>query len=215
MEIISLGSNCCVAYQKQQLNLKKETYPFDWLRVDSLNDINQCLDDNFYYFTKWIKINESTKFPIFRDDFEINDSKSIIMQNKYNMRFYHDFSDNSNEEEIREKYERRIKRFYQLIHSTTKIHFIRDEVRANKINNDIIDKFINNIIKINPKCQFTLTIILHQPKTILDDSILKTDHKSVSETTNVVLKINLVIDNKEFGDWTRPNVDWVDIFKIN
>ena len=34
-EFISIGSSCCPALSLRKLNLKKETYPFDWVRSNT------------------------------------------------------------------------------------------------------------------------------------------------------------------------------------
>lgn len=200
MEYISLGSTCSIAFQKQKLGIKKETYPFDWLRVESLDDINDLFDNSFQDFLNLTKVNESDKFPVFDEEFpnliSNCNSKSIIMKNKYEMKFYHDFNDKTNFEEVRLKYERRIERLINLIKSDKPICFIRDELKPNKINNKIIDRFVEIIKSINPKSQFELIIILHQPK-------------------NCEFKqAKIIVDNQDFGDWTRPNLRWHEIFNL-
>ena len=46
MEIVSLGSNCAVAYQLKELQLRNQAYPFDWAKV-SLNSLIKVLENNF------------------------------------------------------------------------------------------------------------------------------------------------------------------------
>lgn len=195
MEYISLGSTCSIAWQKQKYNIKKETFPFDWLRVDSLDHINQALADRFTNFFSFTQIGESTKFTLFEDDFIESSGKCMIMKNQYGMKFYHDFTDN-NLEQVKAKYTRRIERFYNLINSNQPICFIRDELK--KIDMEEVNRFIYLIKQINPQCQFTLIIILHKPKI------------NLTENNNT----KIIIDNKEFQHWTRPNVQWQQIFNL-
>ena len=36
MDIVSLGGNCSVAYQLNKLQLRYNSYPFDWCKIDFL-----------------------------------------------------------------------------------------------------------------------------------------------------------------------------------
>ncbi|QKF94424.1 DUF1796 protein [Fadolivirus algeromassiliense] len=207
MEYISIGNSCSVTYQKQQLDIKNETYPFDWIRTESLDDITNCINNDFIDFiTNLIKVNESDKFPVSSDDnFPDNsDCKSIIMKNRYGMKFYHDFNNQTNMSDIVNKYERRIKRFINLIKSNKSICFVRDELKPIKINNGYISNFINVIKKINSECNCKIVIILHKPKN---------NHELLRNNVNKEM-VDILIDNNEFGDWFRPNIDWKTVFNI-
>lgn len=209
--IISLGNSCSVAYQKQKLGIKEETYPFDWIRIESLTDIIDVLNSSFDEFANnLIKVSESDKFPIFMgegtdkfpDPEKQSQSKSIIMKNRYNMKFYHDFDSTTNPISVEEKYKRRIHRFTELIKSNNNICFVRDELKPSKITTEVVLKFIDAIKKINDKVNFRLIIVLHQPKD---------NHELIINNINNIY-VKIIIDKCEFGDWTRPNVEWPTIF---
>lgn len=192
---ISLGCACGVAYQLQKLKIRKYAFPFDWLRVNSLHDITNAIMNNFDEFLKVDETEISNKFSIINDDFVENNSKSRVMINKYGMKFYHDFdADNDNYESVYEKYQRRISRFIEIIKSSEKICFIRDEINMNKISIDQIEKFFNYVKKFNEYVK--LIVILHNPKNKKSD-ILKYNNENVI----------IINDVKPFGDWTRPNID--------
>lgn len=200
MEFIPLGSSCSVAYQLQQLNVRQCAYPFDWLRVELLDNITNVLKNNFDEFvTSCQETSVSNNFPISTDDqFPNSNDKtqnSIIMKNKYEMKFYHDFNDKTSLKEVDEKYKRRIERFYKIIKETNKVCFIRDELKTNKITDCMIREFIEEIKKINPLIQVKIIIIIHNPK----NQIIKLNSDD---------RITIINDTKEFGDWIRPNVDW-------
>ena len=203
---ISLGSTCSVAIQGQKLNQRVQAYPFDWQRTDDLDNISDAIENKFDgYISSVIKKNDSNKFPYMTDDVfpQTNNStiKSIIMQNKYGIKFYHDFSSDISVDDVNQKYQRRIIRFYDTIKSTNKVFFIRDELKPKKISSDRIDRFMSLITKINPNCQFQMILIIHNPeKKALD--ILNYKNNNVT----------ILNDTCEFGDWTRPNVDWKNIF---
>lgn len=204
MEFISLGSTCSVAYQLQQLNLRQQAYPFDWLRVESLDDVTNTVKNNFANFiTSCQKTSESDKFPISTDDKfpeknELNQN-SLIMKNKYNIKFYHDFDNKTIINQIEEKYQRRIDRFILAIKEKKNLCFVRDELKLNKLTEKMINEFISELQKINPLIQVKMIIIIHNPK----NQLIKL------QSTEIITVIN---DTKEFGDWIRPNVDWQSIF---
>jgi hypothetical protein len=75
--------------------------------------------------------------------------------------------------------------------------FIRDELQPNKLTKEEIVDFIQCIKKINPDLVFVIKIICH--KTLIDINL-----------PNVII----ITDQKEFGNWTRPNIDWSDIFSM-
>jgi len=205
MEFISLGSTCSVTYQLQQLNLRQHAYPFDWLRVESLDDVTLTLKHNFADFvTSCQKTSESDKFPISTDDqFPVKNEKkqnSLIMKNNYHMKLYHDFDDKTTIEEVNEKYQRRIDRLILAIKEKKNLCFVRDELKPNKLTDKMINEFINELNNINPFIEVKMIIILHNPKN---------QHIKLQSTEN----ITIVNDTNEFGDWIRPNVDWQTIFR--
>ena len=205
MNYISLGSSCSVAYQLQKHKIRKCAYPFDWIRIIKLSDITNILKNDFCnYIESCEKINESYSYPISNNDNfpdKNNVDKSIIMRNKYNVRFYHDFGKNTLKDDVVIKYRRRIARFMDMIKNNQIIHFVRDEIKINKINIQMVEDFISMIKSMNDNIQFKLIIILHNTKNKKHELL---DYKNEN--------VYIINDIKEFGDWVRPNVDWESIF---
>lgn len=216
MEYVSLGGTCSVAFNLQELSktvdnkYREHAYPFDWVRVDSLDNIRDIIENHFNEFIESCKkVNESMKFPISQDDyFPYEDSdkqqKSIIMENKYGVRFYHDFTDCINIETIINKYNRRIHRFMELLNDKKEIIFVRDEQKMKKINKDKIERFIKLLYKINNNIKFKLIIIIHNPEN-KDNNIFN----ELKDNPN----IKIINDINKFGDWKRQNLKWIDILK--
>lgn len=85
MSFVSIGPDCRTATLLQILNLKKESYPFDWIAMNNLSDNQQCLLDDFNEFlnkenysineqghdinnsSKWSKSIEFIHHPIIKD----------------------------------------------------------------------------------------------------------------------------------------------------
>ena len=172
MNYISLGSSCSIAYQLQLLNLKKESLPFDWVRTPNISFVLQLIQNNFLGFLDDLEhIKDENKFPFIEDYDGINDNFDTIIdkntkiyKNKY-LGFYHDFKDGISLEEIKEKYDRRIKRFYDIIKN--KCIFIRDEIKFKESNIKIYNQLNIELKKYNPENQ--LVIIANTKLTNLID----------------------------------------------
>lgn len=205
--IVSLGSTCSVSYQLQKHEKRTVAFPFDWIRTESLADITFAIKDNFKEFLNVENVDRSDKFPTFdpeKESFpEENKGSSIIMKNKYGMKFYHDFSDSVDIDVIKEKYTRRISRFLDLIKTCEEVCFIRDEMKASKISVDQIEDFLQTIESINPLIKIKLILIIRLPK---DKKLDILNYKNRS--------VQIISDTEPYGNWSRPNVSWSDIFNI-
>ena len=206
---ISLGSSCSIAYQLDKHNKRNCSLPFDWVRIDDLDIITEIINNSFEDFiTSVVKVSESDKFPISYDENfpdKITENKSIIMKNKYSVKFYHDFTngDTGEIEQVNQKYKRRIERFLEFIKSKNNIYFVRDELKPQNISAEKIIRFLDSIKTINKECVFKFIIICHNSQ---DKSyeILQFSNKYIT----------IINDKEKFGDWKRPNVCWESVFTV-
>jgi len=207
MIYISLGGSCSVAYQLQNLGLRKEAYPFDWVTTPSLGTVINLFENNFDGFLDTaVQTSVSDKFHISDDDdFPSDNNKinkqSIIMKNKYGVAFYHDFYENCNVDEIKKKYQRRVDRLYELIKSDCEICFVRDELKINNIKTSEIEKFIEVILGINKNAKFKIVIVVHNP-----------NNKKSDIFNYLNERVKIVNDVGKFGSWVRDGVDWKGVF---
>ena len=176
MNYISLGPTCSVAYQLQKLNKKKESLPFDWIRCNSITSVLYLIKNNFQgFFDNITHVKDDYKFP-FIDDSEqkfdnITDMKTKIYKNNQ-IGFFHDFKEGITLEEVKEKYDRRIKRFYQKIQN--KSTFIRDDIYFKNSNIPYYNE-LNRILKeFNNDNQLVLIININKYADLstLDKSII-------------------------------------------
>jgi hypothetical protein len=190
---ISLGSGCAIAYQYQERG-RIFALPFDWVTIPKFSSIIKILENNFNNFLDFKIKKISNSHPYFEDHFDENGKLStFIVENEYNITFPHDFiTEKSFEEQIssvREKYLRRINRFYSLVSDqNNEIIFIRDEHNPKNINDEILKQFFEIF-------NFKLILICHK----------------FSFTTNLE-NIQIISDYEEFDNWRRPNVVWDKIF---
>lgn len=191
---IPLGTSCAVAYQLNKLGLRKESYPFDWAKF-SINKINNVLENNFDSFSN-LNIKKFSDKHIHKD-YYINSSKytnisgSYILYNKYNIQFAHELLINNNINNLKEKFNDRIKRFY----NTSKfIYFIILDINHKQYKNHYIQKLIYNLDKI-----FTSYKILYISNT------------KVTENN----KIKYIYAENKFIDWKYSNMDWFSLIYEN
>ena len=97
-EIISLGYNCKVASFKVRHNIKKETYPFDWL-VSSIDFIIEVFETDNIIFNDISKLKTKTK-----NNYKYYRKYQVLAES------IHDKEDNI--KEINDKYNRRRRKIF-------------------------------------------------------------------------------------------------------
>ncbi|MBE5947848.1 MAG: hypothetical protein E7261_02340 [Lachnospiraceae bacterium] len=130
MNYISLGFFCSVAMELERLGLRKESSPFDWL-ISDFKGVIQAIDDKFEDFLEYDLL------------FQNKEKHEIYKNSKYNVHFYHDFDKYTSLEEklpiVKDKYNRRIARFYDTISKPTLfIRYISDEELENGKSKELI-----------------------------------------------------------------------------
>lgn len=122
--IYSIGRDCACATYLQKNGLRLTSGPFDWLTNANLEDRFTLLLNDFKYFLdeKYLKqMPKPTQFPADKNNDYYENTKTHLY-------FWHDFSaDKSFEEaypEVKRKYERRIKRFYNNVKNKDKVLLI-------------------------------------------------------------------------------------------
>ncbi len=151
MTYISIGLDCSVAWQLQKHNIRTVAFPFDWMKISSIDTICRVIESDFrcFFDREHIRpVEITTSFPVFEDDFPdvFETETGLKVQNTYyNITFPHEFHDvadfETNFDKIKDKYERRIQRFNEYITKPdTKLVFV-----SNKKTSDI-DK-LKKIVK--------------------------------------------------------------------
>lgn len=157
--VISLGYRCQAAQQMIINGLRTAAYPFDWL-ITSFDSMYDLLSNDFRDFLE----QENLIFlaPPYEDDYgQFKVAKySYVFDKKNKVIFRHDFPLNQNflgeYEKVKQKYERRIQRFYETIRSGKFIYFIRRVMSRDqaKLLTELIDsKF--------PSLKYELVVIDH------------------------------------------------------
>lgn len=159
--IISLGFDCSVARELEKNGLRDSSSPFDWMTTAELEKVIRLIDNNFDSFLDFDSLYQDKKL------------KNVYTNIKYNISFFHDFNKYESLStqilEVRNKYERRVKRFYnnikeptlfvRFINRTSELAYIEKNItninkvlKHTNINNKIIfissDRFDSQIIKL-------------------------------------------------------------------
>jgi len=147
---VSLGSNCEVAMQLRNHNVRTVAFPFDWLLTPSLPLLSLLLEEDFSSF-------------LHPDDLIYLPSRGIV-NTRYQIYFRHE-KDLSFLVDIQTKYERRIQRFRALKHYEGKVYFLRAANGPGRVNPSTIItpleacNLYETLQKQFPKLHFQLIII--------------------------------------------------------
>jgi hypothetical protein len=156
--IISIGCSCPTALSLQQLKIKKETYPFDWIISNPIILYDFILNgpSKFLNFNMNNNSCNDVTFTVIHDVYSklLGHTTSCYALNEYGIYFTHDLKD-----DIYEKYKRRCERFNDVIQSNSKILFIytTEICIYHKGYRDLQDTYHDYIIKISamyPNCTF-------------------------------------------------------------
>jgi hypothetical protein len=165
MEFIPIGSDCSIAYQLSKHNLRTNAYPFDWLRIGNLQNIINCINNNFanYLDINFLETDNKivNKFPLLDNDWDDNNADHIVVKNTvYNASFPHDFINLSenNYKKVVDKYQRRIDRFMALLVNPN-IYCIFIRIDNKKLSRKTIDNFHECIGKYRHKSSYELLSI--------------------------------------------------------
>lgn len=200
MEYISLGSNCSITYQLSKLGLRKCAYPFDWTKI-TLNQLISILVEDFNDYSKSLEfVSISHIHPIIEPGTDTNSndlisSSSLILTNKYKIKFAHEFGEKYQLDEFKNRLEERVKRFRDL--GDKDICFIRIELSP------LNQSWYSNIIKLHSLlCSYSSNF-----KVIL----------IICSKLEFVFPPNIQIYRfyKFDPDWKMDTIDWNEIFNKN
>ena len=151
-EIISLGSQCNPGLSLRELNIKKKTYPFDWIRSNTKIIYDVLLNGRDKYITFNSTKKSEEYYTADLDSFDprfTNFSASRI--NYYGQFFTHYREKDISYNELQSKFNRYFDRFFNLLNSNKKVLFIHtnEEYIYHKKSRDNKEEFYRYLCKIN------------------------------------------------------------------
>ena len=186
---IPIGCDCSIAYQLQKHGMRVTAFPFDWCRMNSLDDLSSIIKTKFQFFFDKDHIvmdREATNFPFIEDNWIDELSTNIVLKHTlYGITFPHDMKKNVEKDvekdvefdTIIEKYKRRILRF--------------DEVCKN-------DKIKKVFIRVTAKkeCVDDIDVIFREYAVNYKIRLMYFDKKTKYET------------------WKKDEYDWISFFSM-
>lgn len=178
---ISIGNNCACAYQLHNLNLRYNSFPFDWAKMN-IKKLNKVLSNKFKNFSNLniFKFSENHLYKF------INNYGTYILKNDYNIQFAHEYLNQYELHILKNKFDIRISKFKQI--KDQSIIFVLLNLEKN-IDNEM-DKLINNL-------QYYCN----------NFKILYISNYQIKKNNYV---IPYYIDN-HWSDWQFDHLDWYDI----
>jgi len=182
-EIISLGSNCSPGLSLRQLNLKKETYPFDWVRSNSKIIYDVLLHGKNNYINFDTINNTNSKYYV--NDLHNNTHPNFISShiNYYGQHFTH--YTNISKTELIFKFDTYLNRFFKVLNSNKTILFIHsnEEYIYHKQSRDNKIELFNYLCKIND--------ILKTKYPTLNFTIINIDANNNFENYKNIINLNI------------------------
>lgn len=191
---ISLGSNCSITEQLKKYNLRSNAYPFDWCNI-SINQLIEVLNNDFDNYSESLEIKN-----ISEKHLNVNKEPTLILKNKYCIKFAHEICNKEELEAFKEKIQKRISKFKSI---SGKIIFYRIELK--KINKNYLNKIIDLHTYLNKYFNnFEIKVIINP------DFIITTEQIQFFQDKNIkIIKYDLFSE-----DWKMNHLDWNNIFSI-
>jgi hypothetical protein len=188
---ISLGMNCGPAINFEKNKITEAFFPFDWA-ISEFSSIYKALKSDFKDFLKLENLVVTPRaLPL------VNHG---VFDKGYRINFIHDFKNDSTPlydyEQVRDKYYRRIDRFYRALKLGKHIYFFRTKIKkqeAIKLNNLIQKKF--------PKIKYTLVVMNDTPEFKRAWNIKNVKHFFIKDVHQAV------------AQHTRGKNGWDNVFK--
>lgn len=198
---ISIGSNCDVAFALKKLNLRKESFPFDWLLISyqyGLAYVSQLIETNFNDFLYPLEYDENNKvYPVKYPKLKFY-HHDLIANLVYKNEDYNNISD------LTETFKKRAQRFMNVLTSNINvllIYYFKNNKKNNQKNINIlidgirmINNTIDNINLQNNKCNKLLLIVGSD-----ENSNIKLElNKQIFNNVDVVVsleEISIIIKN--------------------
>jgi len=160
---ISLGMNCACAINFERRKLSEAFFPFDW-NITQPDSIYRILENDFKDFLKIENLVLQKQENLDLKPAHHPWHKAYhVLDKLYNIRIMHDFTKKGpplhDYEHVKDKYYRRVARFYHALTLKKLVYFFRTIItkqEALKLNNLIKKKF--------PKLKYTLVVINNTPE---------------------------------------------------
>jgi len=185
--VISIGEDCACSSYLRRFKLQDFSYPFDWLTKAPFENRLELILNNFSDFLK-----KEDLYPIEKPETDSVDKDcDYWADKKYDFYFYHDFKTGEPFESeylnVKNKFDRRIKRLYEQISNSRNILFVWWS-RNKQQNTDIIRDYYK---KLSEKFSYkNIYILLIEYIEKEENIFLENNHIIISRFDNISYKHN-------------------------
>lgn len=178
---IPIGNTCSVAYQLKNLNIRYNSYPFDWARIN-IRKLNSVLENNFNNYCK-LKIHKYSNNHL---DMINNIQGTYIVKNNYNINFAHELLN---------------------IHDLNKLEYLFEK-RINKFKNCNNNYIIFVLLNLEINIDYELELLIYNLKKYFNNfKILYISNYKI-KVNKYIIQYNI---NNDWLDWEYNNLNWYDI----
>ncbi len=206
--IVSLGFFCGVAQELERKGFREKSFPFDWV-ISNLKTVNDLIENKF---NGLFDLNYLYKNEEFTDE---------VKHKKYIFNFYHDFDKNKTIEKqidkVQLKYERRIKRFYNLLNSSHAVLFVCYINDADPIGNVDMPNQIIKLVNLLNQYKLNYKIIFIKNRELILNSVSDDEHILIFDTekdNNDSVNKKFIKTTFEINRYFKSQVEYDGIKKI-
>lgn len=154
-EAVSLGTGCQAAFQLRINGKRNVAYPFDWVITPFHGLVSFITNEGEDYFHQ----DHLSVIEILPAS-EHTPSMLHVVDLRYDIHSIHDFlgPDMSNYESVKEKYDRRVQRFFKLLKSNKKVLFIRVQLFRDEA--EQLDQLLQALY---PQLKYTILAVCDDP----------------------------------------------------
>lgn len=190
--IIGLGKKCQTSFQLNRKGLRVASLPFDWIITDNAGDLASSIANHFHNWFNLENLVDCQKKSVdrFGERREVFDE---LYHNRFIHSFFSDASIKDGYSQLRVDFNRRIKKFYDLLDLSNDILFIRtDDTTENAI-------CIMDAIRQVYKRHFSFLLVNHSNTNI-----------PIETTTNYenLFEVTIQSDEKDSDDWMGNDEHW-------
>lgn len=196
--VCSLGGNCMAASQLQQRGLRNFSLPFDWLYMIDYEPIPNLINSFKNNFSNFILKEDFRHVPLEEMPYTAHKDRVLYQNMKTKYFFLNHFDKkldvDSEFEKVKEKIERRIKRFLYCVNNSDKILFLLSH--SFFIENQPYIDFYNFLKEFYPNKEIYIKVVQFN------------SNEPSFEFDNGKLKIIRIERKNNYYDFVKTNIEW-------
>lgn len=161
--VVAFGTDCLTAIKQYKIGIKKYTYPLDWCkyRGNKKTSLEACTDFVCSKFNDFFNIKN------FENRGPTGAHGLLLYDTKFDFSFIHEVHEGESFEkmypELLDKYQRRIKRFLDILNSKDEVVLVHISYEPMGLTEDIVLNCYKKIKNVFPKCDLKFLVFANIP----------------------------------------------------